>query len=376
MNPHRYFSDLEKHLRALVSFASITPEDSGCQNYLQKILESIGFHCQKFPKNHCANLYAEIGTEGPLLVFAGHTDVVEPGPLSLWNSDPFSLIEHEGIWYGRGVADMKGSIVAMLVATLHWKPKNCRLGFLLTSAEEGSEYQDGTPYVMAKLKEQGKIIDYCIVGEPSSSQRSGDTIKIGRRGSLTGRAKVLGKQGHVAYPHLAQNAIHKALPFLNEISQLSLDEGDTYFPPSSLQITRVDNQTKATNIIPGLLEFDINIRFNPLQTSEILKKYFEKKALEHQLNIEWHWELSGEPFYTKSEFLINRCQLSIEKYTQRFAELSTSGGTSDGRFIAPYGIPVIELGLPNMSIHQPNEHIRIEDIILLTEIYLDILQNI
>jgi succinyl-diaminopimelate desuccinylase len=376
MNPHPYFNLLEKHLQALVAKPSVTPKDHGCQDYIQKVLEKLGFQCQKFPKNETSNLYAEIGTEGPLLVFAGHTDVVEPGPLELWKSDPFSLLEHEGNWFGRGVADMKGSIVAMIVAASHWTPNNCRLGFLLTSAEEGSDYQDGTPYVMSQLKKQNKSIDYCIVGEPSSTARTGDTIKIGRRGSMTARAKVYGKQGHVAYPHLAKNAIHEALPFLNEISTMVLDEGDTYFPPSSLQITRVDNKTIANNIIPGILEFDFNIRFNPLQNSENLKKLFEKKAAAHLLKIDWNWEVSGEPFYTQSEFFINRCQLSIEKFTERLADLSTAGGTSDGRFIAPYGIPVIELGLPHLSIHQPNEHVKIHDMILLTEIYLDILKNI
>jgi succinyl-diaminopimelate desuccinylase len=376
MNPHPYFIKLENHLNHLISLASISPNDAGCQDYIQSFLEDLGFKCQRFPKNNTSNLYAEIGTEGPLLVFAGHTDVVEPGLNKLWHSPPFQLTEKEGHWYGRGIADMKACIAAMLVAVEHSLPLKSRFGILLTSAEEGSEYHDGTPYVLEKLHEQGKKIDYCIVGEPSSEFRTGDSIKIGRRGSLCGTAIIHGKQGHVAYPHLAKNAIHEALPFLNALAQLTLDEGNEYFPPSSLQITRLDNLTKAKNVIPGTLELDFNIRFNPLQTSGNLKKVIEKLAKTHHLDIDWHWELSGEPFYTQSEFLINLCQLSIEKHTERLAKLSTSGGTSDGRFIAPYGIPVVELGLPNYSIHQVNENIRIHDVILLTDIYADIIKRV
>ena len=376
MNPHPFFLKLEKHLKALVSIPSITPKDMGCQDYIQNTLESLGFHCQRYPKNKTSNLYAEIGKEGPLLVFTGHTDVVEPGPEYHWQSPPFELTERESHWYGRGVADMKGGIVAMMVAAEKAIPIKSRLGFLITSAEEGSDYHDGTPYVMKKLYEQGKKIDYCIVGEPSAEFRTGDTIKIGRRGSLSATATIHGRQGHVAYPHLAKNVIHLALPFLQDLSNFVLDEGNEHFPPSTLQITRVNNFTTAKNIIPGTLEIDFNIRFNPLQTSKKLKHLFEDMAQKHQLDIDWSWECSGEPFYTKSEFLINLCQLSIEKHTQRLANLSTGGGTSDGRFIAPYDVPVVELGVPNHSIHQINENVKIQDMILLTEIYTDIIKNI
>lgn len=376
MNPHPLFAEIEKHLKKLISIPSISPHDKGCQDYIQKILEKQGFTCLRFPKNQTDNLYAEIGTQGPLLIFAGHTDVVESGPENLWKHPPFKLTEHEAHWYGRGVADMKGAIAAILVALAHHCPKNARVGILLTSAEEGSDYNDGTPYVMQELKKMGKTIDYCLIGEPSSAIHTGDTIKIGRRGSLNATAAIHGKQGHVAYPHLAQNAIHLALPFLNEISHLTLDEGNSHFPPSSLQITRLSPSTQAQNVIPGALEIDFNIRFNPLQTSAGLQDRCEKIAKSHQLNIEWNWRLSGEPFFTESAFFINLCQYAIQKITQNMAQLSTSGGTSDGRFIAPYGVPVIELGLPHSSIHQIDENIKIEDILLLTEIYIEILKSI
>lgn len=376
MNPHPFFAEIETHLQKLISIPSISPEDKGCQEYIQKVLEKLGFTCLRFPKNQTDNLYAEIGIQGPLLVFAGHTDVVEAGPKNQWSHPPFALTEHEAHWYGRGVADMKGAIAAMLVAITHHRPKNARLGFLLTSAEEGSDYADGTPYVMQELKKLGKIIDYCLIGEPSSDIHTADTIKIGRRGSLNACATIHGKQGHVAYPQLTKNAIHLALPFLNEITHLTLDEGNTHFPPSSLQITRLSPSTQAQNVIPGRLEIDFNIRFNPLQTSDGLQKRFENLAKTHQLNMEWDWRLSGEPFFTESPFFINLCQYAIQKVTQSMAQLSTSGGTSDGRFIAPYGVPVIELGLPNASIHQIDENIKIEDILVLTEIYIEILKSI
>lgn len=376
MNPHPYFAEIEKHLQKLISIPSISPKDKGCQDYIQTILEQQGFTCFRFPKNETDNLYAEIGTHGPLLVFAGHTDVVESGPENLWCHPPFQLSEREAHWYGRGVADMKGAIAAILVALGHHHPQKARFGILLTSAEEGNDYNDGTPYVMQQLQQMGKTIDYCLIGEPSADIHTGDTIKIGRRGSLNAKAIITGKQGHVAYPHLAQNAIHLALPFLNEIAHLTLDEGNSHFPPSSLQITRLSPSTQAQNVIPGALEIDFNIRFNPLQTSAKLQGQLEKIAQSHHLNIEWSWRLSGEPFFTKSDFFINLCQFAIQKTTQNMAKLSTSGGTSDGRFIAPYGIPVIELGLPNHSIHQINENIKIEDILVLTEIYIEILKSI
>lgn len=376
MNPHPYFAELETHLKSLISIASVSPEDKGCQTYIKKVLEQLGFSCQSFPKNKTDNLYAEIGHQGPLLVFAGHTDVVESGPIHLWSHKPFQLTEREGHWYGRGVADMKGAIAAMLVALAHHQPEKARIGILLTSAEEGGDYADGTPHVMQELQKIGKIIDYCLIGEPSADFHTGDTIKIGRRGSLNATAIIKGKQGHVAYPKLAQNAIHLALPFLNDMTHLTLDEGNEHFPPSSLQVTRIQPSTSAQNVIPGACEIDFNIRFNPLQNAHDLQKRFEKLAKTYQLDIDWSWRLSGEPFFTDSPSFINLCQFAIQKITQNMAQLSTGGGTSDGRFIAPYGVPVIELGLPNQSIHQIDENIKIEDILLLTEIYIEILKNL
>jgi len=375
MQPESYYKKLSKHLKKLLAIPSVSPHDLGCQEYISTVLQKIGFTCQHFPKNNTNNLYAEIGNSGPLLLYAGHTDVVEPGPISSWHSPPFTLTEHNDAWFGRGIADMKGSIAAMLVALEMTPNFPARIGLLLTSAEEGNEYLDGTPYVMAKLHEQGKRFNYCIIGEPSAECTTGDSMRIGRRGSLNARLLVHGMQGHVAYPDLAINAAHTALPFLQALVNFPLDNGDDFFPPSSLQITNVATMTSASNIIPGVLEINFNIRFNPQQTSSSLKLAIENLAEQFALKTEWRWELSGEPFHTTADFLINLCQNSIKKHTKNTAKLSTGGGTSDGRFIAPYGIPVVELGLPNSSIHKINEHVLIKDVVLLSAIYQDILAN-
>jgi len=364
---------IEQHLKELVKLKSITPLDAGCQLYIKTILENRGFRCQTWQVNQVSNLYAEIGTKGPRFVFAGHTDVVEPGPLQQWHFPPFELTEHEGYFYGRGVADMKGAIATMLAVASQWKSSNPGiLGFLITSGEEGRDYQDGTPFVMQALQQQGIHIDYCIVGEPSSDSITGDTIKNGRRGSLSATLTIPGAQGHVAYPHLADNAIHKALPFLTALSAKIWDMGNAFFPASTLQITRIFVPTSARNVIPGTLEVDFNIRFNTEHDAASIQQQILDLAKQHDCDAEFQWELSGEPFITPSGKLIEISQNVIQKHLGHTAVLSTSGGTSDARFIAPYQIQVIELGVPNASIHQPNECVSKVELTQLAHLYLEI----
>lgn len=371
---------LQQHLEHLIACPSITPLDAGCQTYIKSVLESLHFHCQTWQVGNVHNLYAEYGHEGPRLVFAGHTDVVDPGPESEWHSSPFKLQIQNDIWTGRGMVDMKGAIAAMMVAIeqriKNGLPMKGIIGFLITSGEEGDDFMNGTPDVMQQLQNQGIQIQSCIVGEPSSMQTAGDTIKNGRRGSLNGRCLIHGIQGHVAYPHLAKNAIHLALPFLTDLNQKIWDEGDTFFSPSQLQITRVANHTNARNVIPGCLEVDFNLRFNTQHPPESIQQTIIEMAQAYELDVSWDWQISGLPFITKPGPFLDICQNSIKKINGQFAQLSTSGGTSDARFIAPYGIDVIELGLPNGSMHQINEHTHVNELQKLTEIYLDICQQV
>ena len=312
------------------------------------------------------------------MVFAGHTDVVEPGPIENWKYPPFELTIENNLLYGRGVADMKGAIAAMLEIAKHYPSMQSKgiLGFLITSAEEGDDYLDGTPYIMQKLYEQGIKIDYCIVGEPSANNHSGDTIKNGRRGSMNGQIIIKGKQGHVAYPHLAKNALHKALPFLTALSQKVWDHGHKHFPATTLQITNILLSTSAKNVIPGTVTVQFNIRFNTHHTSAKLQQSIMLMAKEYDLEIEVAWQVSGEPFLTSSGRLIEVSQQAIKSCCHQLAELSTSGGTSDSRFIAPYQVEVIEIGVPNTTIHQPNECIHIDDLEKIMEIYLEICRRI
>ncbi|NBX84639.1 MAG: succinyl-diaminopimelate desuccinylase [Gammaproteobacteria bacterium] len=371
---------LQQHLEQLIAYPSLTPNDAGCQKYLQSYLKNLNFNCQSWQVGKVHNLYAEFGTEGPLFVFAGHTDVVDAGPESQWQSPPFQLNIEQDIWTGRGMVDMKGAIAAMLVA-IEWRLKinptlKGRFGFLITSAEEGDDFMDGTPFILEQLQAQGKKIQYCIVGEPSSVKTTGDTIKNGRRGSLNGQCIIHGIQGHVAYPHLAKNAIHLALPFLTSLSQKVWDVGDDFFSPTQLQITRLDNKTNARNVVPGCLEVDFNLRFNNQHTAASIQEQILAMAIAYGLDATWTWQLSGKPFVTKPGHFLEICQNSIEKINQKRAELSTSGGTSDARFIAPYGIDVIELGLPNATMHQINERTSRQELQKLTDIYFEICQQV
>lgn len=364
---------LQQLLYDLVAFESISPHDAGCQRYLAEQLTALGFTCTHYDCPPVANLYAQYGTNAPLLLFAGHTDVVPAGPLASWQSPPFVLTERNGQLFGRGVADMKGALSAMLIMAerLIQDKQSFKgsLGFLFTSGEEGEEYDKGTAYVMKHLHEQNIRPAYCIVGEPSSHDQVGDTIKIGRRGSLHAAITFQGKQGHVAYPHLARNPIHQALKALAALTNNPLDEGNTHFPPSSLQITHIQAGTGSKNLIPPELQLDLNIRYSTTHTTHSLKTWVNTCFSEHGLTPDIHWRLSGEPFLTAQGRLLDTTMSIIEREMKRPPVCSTSGGTSDGRFIAPYGIEVVELGLCHTSIHQVNESIDIHSLTLLAHLY-------
>lgn len=373
-------NDIKKILSQLISFQSITPEDNGCQEFMIQFFEKLGFTCQQMNNGPVANFFACFGSIGPLLVFAGHTDVVPIGEATKWHTDPFTLIEKEGILYGRGVADMKGSLASMMVMAERFINKypsfQGRLGFLITSGEEGDLFDLGTPYVMEQLIKQGTHIDYCIVGEPSSTAQVGDVIKIGRRGSLSAKICIHGKQGHVAYPHLAENPIHKISPLLTDLSTTKWDEGNAYFPPTSMQITYIHSGGHAYNIIPGELSLHLNFRYSTEQTEDLLKEKVEAAFKHHHLNPTIDWRLSGEPFLTNKGPLLECSKHAVTECTGLNAELSTSGGTSDGRFIAPYGVEVIEIGPVNATIHQVNECVSLRDLELLEKIYFSICKQL
>lgn len=372
--------DIQTLLTKLISFESVTPKDAGCQAFMLDFLSDLGFRCQRLDKHPVSNFYAEFGAGDPLLIFAGHTDVVPIGEAAQWKTNPFQLHEHEGMLYGRGVADMKGSLASMLLAAerfakQHTSPQG-RFGFLITSAEEGDDYALGTPYVMEQLKAQGIIPHYCIVGEPSSTHQVGDTLKIGRRGSLSGRLLLRGKQGHVAYPHLAKNPIHDISAALNELIHTTWDQGNAHFPPTSFQITQIQSGGYAYNIIPGELALQFNFRYATEQTAKGLQEAVEACFERYQLNPEIHWTLSGEPFLTAKGALLEACIQAIHERTGQQTELSTSGGTSDGRFIAPYGVEVIELGPVNATIHQVNECVSRKELEILTDLYYSVAEKL
>ncbi|KTD55907.1 succinyl-diaminopimelate desuccinylase [Legionella sainthelensi] len=371
---------LQKILDTLIGFPSITPEDAGCQEFMIQFLEGVGFTCQRMNQGPVSNFFASYGDTGPLLVFAGHTDVVPIGEITKWFTDPFVLENRDGLLYGRGVADMKGSLACMLLMAQRfiktYPQFHGRLGFLITSAEEGEDYDMGTPYVMQLLARQGIHIDYCVVGEPSSTHSVGDVIKIGRRGSLSAKINVHGKQGHVAYPHLADNPIHKMSPVLNKLTTTVWDQGNTHFPPTTMQITHMHSGGHAANIIPGELVLHLNFRYSTEQTHHALKEKVVSAFQEFNLNPVIEWRLSGEPFLTAHGTLIESCKEAIIELTGNSPELSTSGGTSDGRFIAPYGVEVIELGPVNATIHQVNECITLNQLEELETLYFLICEKL
>lgn len=364
--------------RALIERESVTPADAGCQELIAERLEAMGFRIEHLPFGEVRNLWAEIGSQGPLLVFAGHTDVVPPGDRTQWQSPPFTPTERDGQLWGRGAADMKSSLAAMVCACerfLERRQPVGRIGFLITSDEEGPAV-DGTRKVMSTLLSRNVQIDYCLVGEPSSSDRLGDVIKIGRRGSLGGRLRLLGTQGHVAYPQLARNAVHEGLDALRALLDLEWDSGNESFPPTSLQISNVNAGTGATNVIPGTLTVDFNLRFSTEIDAQTIQRRVEEMLQAQDCPWELDWNLSGEPFLTRASELINAVSDSVEAELGYRPEPGTGGGTSDGRFIAPTGAQLVELGPVNASIHKIDEHVRIADLEPLSRLYEGVLERL
>lgn len=364
---------------ALMRRPSVTPDDAGCQALLAERLAAAGFTCRELPFGAVSNLWATRGTGGPLFVFAGHTDVVPPGPETAWSSPPFEPQIRGGYLYGRGAADMKSSLAAMIVATERFvadHPHHSgRIGFLITSDEEGDAV-DGTRAVMDTLAREGERIDYCVVGEPSSSQALGDTVRVGRRGSLSGDLVVEGIQGHVAYPDLAENPIHRLAPALAELAATRWDEGNAHFPPTSWQASNIQAGTGAGNVIPGELRLAFNFRYCTEQTAAGLERRFEEVLQRHGLRYRLRWNLSGEPFLTSGGVLVDAVQRSIREVTGLTTELSTSGGTSDGRFIAPTGAQVVELGPCNATIHKVDERVALAELAPLAAVYQRLLERL
>jgi succinyl-diaminopimelate desuccinylase len=355
----------------LIALDSVTPHDKGCQQRLIELLSPLGFHCETIESNGVTNLWARRGHSSPVFVFAGHTDVVPTGPLDQWESQPFAPTRREGKLYGRGASDMKTSIAAMVVAVEEFvdtHPGHAgSIAFLITSDEEGPAV-DGTVIVCDMLEERGETLDYCLVGEPTSSHVLGDMIKNGRRGSLSGHLVVKGVQGHIAYPHLARNPIHQVAPALAELAAEQWDEGNEYFPPTSWQVSNIAAGTGATNVIPGHLTIDFNFRFSTASTADGLEARVHAILDHHGLDYDLKWTLSGEPFLTPKGTLSEAICGAIRHELGVTTELSTTGGTSDGRFIAHICPQVIEFGPPNASIHKIDEHIELR--------YIDPLKNI
>lgn len=361
----------------LIARRSVTPADGGCQALLARRLERAGFHCEAMPFGEVTNLWARRGSEPPLVCFAGHTDVVPTGPLSEWRSDPFVPTVRDGKLFGRGAADMKSSIAAFVVAAERFiaeRPSHRgSIALLLTSDEEGPSV-DGTARVVERLKQRGETIDYCIVGEPSSVDALGDTLKIGRRGSLSGKLVVRGIQGHVAYPELVKNPIHLLAPALAELVRTQWDRGNESFPPTSFQVSNIHAGTGAGNVVPGTVEVDFNFRFSTESTDASLRERVESILRKQALDFAMQWTLGAKPFLSRRGRLADIVLEVAKRRTGRAGELSTTGGTSDARFIIDVCPEVIELGPVNTSIHKLNEHIALEELELLPLIYLDTLR--
>jgi len=365
--------------RELITRQSVTPEDAGCQDLMAERLEALGFTCESLRFEDVDNLWAVYGTEGPTLAFAGHTDVVPTGPLEAWQSPPFSPSERDGCLYGRGAADMKTSLAAMVTATESFIGEHPqftgRIAFLITSDEEGPSV-NGTVKVVETLQQRKEHIDWCLVGEPSSSNTLGDVIKNGRRGSLGATITVHGKQGHIAYPQLADNPIHRAFAAFDALASESWDEGNAFFEPTRLQFSNINAGTGASNVIPGDLQAQFNIRFSTETTAEQIQARCEQILAAHGVAFSIDWRLSGNPFLTEPGQLVSAVQGSLTEVVGKPAALSTGGGTSDGRFIATLGTQIVELGPVNASIHQIDEHVRVADIPRLAHIYRGVLDRL
>lgn len=363
----------------LIGRNSVTPADGGCQQVMAERLAAVGFTIETLNFGNVQNLWATRGSSGPVLCFAGHTDVVPTGPLEEWRSDPFKPSIRDGVLYGRGAADMKSGLAAMVTATEEFvcahPDHQGTIAFLITSDEEGPSV-DGTKRVVEALKARGARIDYCIVGEPSSERQVGDTIKIGRRGSLSGRLTVHGVQGHVAYPQVAENPVHTLAPALAELTTHVWDQGDEFFQPTTFQISNLNAGTGAPNVIPGELKARFNLRFSPAQTVPRLQETVEGILTKHGVRYTLEWYVSGEPFYTAPGELSAATVAAVEAATGTTPKLSTGGGTSDGRFIAPMGAQVVELGVTNATIHKVNECVRLEEIDALHHMYRGVLERL
>lgn len=363
----------------LITRPSVTPADAGCLDIVGQRLAPLGFTLEPMDHGPVRNLWGRRGSQAPLICLAGHVDVVPPGPLDLWSSDPFSPTCRGGNLQGRGAADMKSSIAAFVIAVERFLAAQPRpsgsLAFLLTSDEEGDAV-DGTAKVVEALRTRGEPIDYCIVGEPTSSQVLGDMIKNGRRGSLGGKLRVRGIQGHVAYPHLARNPVHQAAPALAELASTVWDAGDEYFPPTSFQVSNIHAGAGVTNVIPGTLEVLFNLRFSPASSAAQLRARVESILARHALDYEIEWTLSGEPYLTPRGRLVSAASEAIRQVTGITPEISTSGGTSDGRFIAGICPEVIEFGPINATIHKVDERIAVADLDRLTDIYFAMLERL
>ena len=365
--------------QALISRPSVTPDDQACQSLMTEKLAPLGFTAEQMRFGEVDNLWLRRGTAQPLLCFAGHTDVVPTGPLAQWHSDPFQPEVRDGMLYGRGAADMKGSIAAFVVACKQFVQAHPdhrgSIAFLITSDEEGPAHH-GTVKVIETLQARQEKIDWCLVGEPSSTAQVGDVIKNGRRGSFHAQLMVLGKQGHVAYPQLANNPIHRVAPALAELAQTEWDQGNDFFPPTSFQVSNIHAGTGANNVVPGQIDITMNWRFSTELSAEAIRTRTEAILAKHELDYQVDWHLSGEPFLTAEGELVAASVAAIEEITGRSTQLSTAGGTSDGRFIAPTGAQVLELGPLNATIHQVNECVAVADLETLTAIYQRILEKL
>ena len=374
--------------KQLLAIPSVTPDDAGCLDLISTHLQPYGFTFERIDSGpdtfRVSNLWAirhgSLGQQGKTLVFAGHTDVVPTGPLEQWSSPPFTPTERDGKLYARGASDMKTPIAAMVIAVKNYLDQHpdtpLNIAFLLTSDEEGPTNTDGTVVVCKVLRERGVPLDYCIVGEPTSVKQTGDMVKNGRRGSMSGKLTVKGIQGHIAYPHLARNPIHQAAPALAELAAMVWDQGNEHLPPTSWQISNIHGGTGAGNIIPGQVVVDFNFRFSTESTAEGLQQRVAAVLDKHGLEYELTWNTSGLPFLTRAGSLVQAIQGAIREVTGLETELSTSGGTSDGRFIAQICPQVVEVGPPNASIHKIDEHIALVDIEPLTAIYQQVMMNL
>jgi succinyl-diaminopimelate desuccinylase len=367
-------------LQNLLKIKSISPNDMGCFDVIENELKEIGFNCERINYLNVENLYATVGDSGKLLCFLGHTDVVPTGPEEKWKYPPFSATIDGDILYGRGAADMKASVAAFIESAKEFINEsseiNFRLGILLTSNEEGTAKDGFIDQIIEKMIEGNEIIDFCLVGEPTSTNKIADCARIGRRGSLGGRLKIYGKQGHIAYPEKIINPIFLSGDLISNLNNKIWDEGNDAFDPTSFQISNISSGTGAHNVVPGDLELTFNFRFSSESTEQSLKSEFESMLNEQNLNYDLDWELNGLPYYTKNNFFIDIVSNSVKEIADYMPELNAKGGTSDGRFVAKMNSEIVELGPVNKSIHQIDEHVKISDIWTLKDIYKQILINL